>query len=61
MLERCSRYPWPGNIRELAHVIEQALTASGGNVSETARKLGMGREALRYRLQKYAIVHSSIG
>ena len=37
------------------HLIAQALEASRGNVSEAARKLGLSREALRYRLQKHAI------
>ena len=37
-------------------LIAQALAASRGNVSEAARKLGLSREALRYRLQKHAIV-----
>jgi two-component system response regulator AtoC len=36
-------------------LIMKALEASGGNVSEAARKLHIGREALRYRIQKYAI------
>lgn len=36
-------------------LIQQALTMTGGNVTEAARKLGIGREALRYRIQKHAI------
>ncbi|HWO57517.1 MAG TPA: sigma-54 dependent transcriptional regulator [bacterium] len=96
-------YRWPGNLRELDHVIDrtvalshgpeitpedlglpndsrtvkasgdsaspqrktldelereaiiQALTVSGGNVSEAARLLGIGREALRYRIQKHRL------
>ena len=40
-------------------LITQALTASRGNVSEAARKLGLSRETLRYRLQKHAIVRGS--
>jgi len=36
-------------------VILQALIASGGNVSEAARKLRIGREALRYRIKKHSI------
>jgi DNA-binding NtrC family response regulator len=107
-LRAMARYPWPGNIRELAHLVEravlqsdgdeitpvhlglqaapprlqseeggdlswdlpeqgirlaelerqliqQALAMTGGNVTEAARKLGIGREALRYRMQKHAI------
>ncbi len=37
------------------NVIVQALISSGGNVSETARMLRIGREALRYRIKKYSI------
>ncbi|MGH7431874.1 MAG: sigma-54-dependent transcriptional regulator [Candidatus Methylomirabilales bacterium] len=36
-------------------LIQQALAMTGGNVTEAARKLGIGREALRYRIQKHAI------
>ncbi|MEE9555000.1 MAG: sigma-54 dependent transcriptional regulator [candidate division Zixibacteria bacterium] len=36
-------------------VILQALISSGGNVSEAARKLKIGREALRYRITKHSI------
>ena len=36
-------------------LISRALAVSRGNVSEAARKLGISREALRYRLQKHAI------
>lgn len=39
-------------------IILKALMATGGNVSEAARKLRIGREALRYRIQKYAISRS---
>lgn len=41
-------------------LITQALAASRGNVSEAARKLGLSREALRYRLQKHAIVPGNL-
>lgn len=37
-------------------LIEKALALTGGNVAEAARKLGIGREALRYRIQKHRIV-----
>ena len=37
-------------------LITQALRGSRGNVSGAARKLGLSREALRYRLQKHSIV-----
>ena len=36
-------------------IILSALRSSGGNVSEAARKLHIGREALRYRIKKYSI------
>ena len=36
-------------------LIEQALALTGGNVAEAARRLGIGREALRYRIQKHGI------
>jgi len=44
------------NLEDLERdLIIQALKASGGNVSMAARKLNLGREALRYRIQKYQI------
>jgi two-component system response regulator AtoC len=36
-------------------VIVKALRFCAGNVSDAARKLGIGREALRYRIKKYSI------
>lgn len=96
-------YDWPGNLRELDHVIDraavlshnsmiepvdlglerlvsgrpksvesalsahrtlddlereaiiQALKDAEGNVSEAARTLGIGREALRYRIQRHRL------
>ncbi len=36
-------------------LIERALAMTGGNVAEAARKLCIGREALRYRIQKHGI------
>ena len=36
-------------------LIQQALDTAGGNVSEAARKLGVTRMTLRYRMQKYHI------
>ena len=41
-------------------LITQALTASRGNVSEAARRLGISREAMRYRLQKHGIVPNGL-
>jgi two-component system response regulator AtoC len=36
-------------------IIVQVLRSCGGNVSEAARKLNIGREALRYRIKKFNI------
>ena len=100
-LETARRYGWPGNVRELAHVVERAvllgvdrlidapalglsassppaadpgqvlagftleeaerhlivdaLDETGGNVSESARRLGVSRMVLRYRIQKLGL------
>ncbi len=40
-------------------MIERALARSEGNVSEAARRLGITRMAMRYRLQKYGLRGSS--
>ncbi len=39
-------------------LILRALKSCDGNISEAARKLGIGREALRYRVKKFAISKS---
>ena len=36
-------------------IIEQTLLAVNGNISETARRLGITRDRLRYRLKKYGL------
>ena len=36
-------------------LIERALLDTGGNVSEAARRLGVSRMTLRYRMEKYAL------
>jgi DNA-binding NtrC family response regulator len=36
-------------------LIERALLDTSGNVSEAARKLGISRMTLRYRMEKYAL------
>jgi len=41
-----------------ATIIEQALRRSGGNVSAAARILGVTRQTLRYRIDKFGIVLS---
>jgi DNA-binding NtrC family response regulator len=34
-------------------LIQRALQASAGNVSEAARRLGVSRMTMRYRMEKY--------
>ena len=36
-------------------VIESALQRSDGNVAEAARSLGVTRQTMRYRIQKYGL------
>jgi DNA-binding NtrC family response regulator len=36
-------------------LVEQALLGSKGNQSEAARSLGIGRDALRYKMKMYAL------
>ncbi len=36
-------------------LVEEALRASGGNQSEAARRLGIGRDALRYKMKRYEL------
>jgi DNA-binding NtrC family response regulator len=36
-------------------LISQALEECAGNVSQAARRLGVGRELLRYRMRKYQL------
>ncbi len=36
-------------------LVDEALRASGGNQSEAARRLGIGRDALRYKMKRYAL------
>jgi len=42
-------------------IIEQALTASGGNVSKTAIALGVARQTLHQKIKKYGIDKKKIG
>ena len=35
------------------HLVEEALREAGGNQSEAARKLGIGRDALRYKMKRH--------
>jgi transposase-like protein len=41
--------------------IRQALVQSGGNVSRAARLLGVSRNTIRYRMQRYGIARSHLG
>ncbi|MCH9032140.1 MAG: sigma-54-dependent Fis family transcriptional regulator, partial [candidate division Zixibacteria bacterium] len=41
-------------------VILEALKQNGGNVSESARALSLGREALRYRIKRHQITDSEV-
>jgi two-component system, NtrC family, response regulator AtoC len=36
----------------------QALEHTGGNVSRAARELGISRDTLRYRIEKYGLTSS---
>jgi DNA-binding NtrC family response regulator len=36
-------------------LLEDALRSSGGNQSEAARRLGIGRDALRYKMKRYEL------
>jgi transcriptional regulator with GAF, ATPase, and Fis domain len=36
-------------------VLQRALERSGGNVSAAARRLGVTRQTLRYRIEKYGL------
>lgn len=35
------------------HLVEEALRAAAGNQSEAARRLGIGRDALRYKIKRF--------
>jgi len=35
------------------HLVEDALRIAGGNQSEAARRLGIGRDALRYKMKRF--------
>lgn len=48
------------NLQEVEkRLIRRALAQTGGNLSAAARKLGLTRETLRYRVRKYGIVPRS--
>jgi DNA-binding NtrC family response regulator len=39
-------------------LLQRALQATGGNVSEAARRLGVSRMTMRYRMEKYGLLGS---
>jgi DNA-binding protein Fis len=38
-------------------MLDEALKASHGNQTEAARALGIGRDALRYKMKKFGLFH----
>jgi DNA-binding NtrC family response regulator len=48
------RLPWPGRAEE-KRLLEAELAAAGGNISKLARKLGIARSTLRYRISRHKI------
>jgi DNA-binding NtrC family response regulator/tetratricopeptide (TPR) repeat protein len=44
-----------------AEQIRQALAQTGGNVVQAARVLGVSRDTVRYRMQRYGIARSRLG
>ena len=55
--EQSTKVDKSGNSSVLAeqerHLLEEALQSSHGNQSEAARRLGIGRDALRYKMKRY--------
>ena len=52
---------WPEGASPLAaqelRILDEALRASRGNQTEAARALGIGRDALRYKMKKFGLFH----
>ncbi len=49
-----SREPKASSLAEQErHMVEEALHAASGNQSEAARRLGIGRDALRYKMKRF--------
>ncbi|MCP5266872.1 MAG: sigma-54-dependent Fis family transcriptional regulator [Burkholderiaceae bacterium] len=50
----------PSDLRALANaeraMLQRALDETGGNVSRAARRLGVSRDTLRYRIEKFGLV-----
>src|SRR5262245_1911394 len=53
--------PDPGALPDDVARIRQALQATGGNVVQAARQLGLSRSGLRYRLQRYGLTPPRVG
>ena len=45
-MAKLQNFPWPGNVRQLA------MIQTGGNVSQSAKLLGMSRDTLHTKLKK---------
>ncbi len=50
-----SRNEMPTLADQERRIVEEALREAGGNQSEAARKLGIGRDALRYKIKRYKL------
>jgi len=55
-----SASPWPGRAHERVFLAAE-LAAEGGNVSSLARRLGVARSTLRYRIARHGIALPVIG
>jgi transcriptional regulator with GAF, ATPase, and Fis domain len=63
MIAALQRYPWPGNIRELEHVIERAVILSEGSelepidwLSKPGGKVGSGKTLTLEEMERQHIV-----
>jgi PAS domain S-box-containing protein len=63
MITALQRYPWPGNIRELEHVIERAVILSEGSelepidwLSQPSGKAGLGKTLTLEEMERQHIV-----
>jgi arginine utilization regulatory protein len=55
VMSRFEHYPWPGNVQELEHVIEGALSDTLGRPSDAAARLGISPQLMNYKMKKYRI------
>jgi len=63
MMTALQRYPWPGNIRELEHVIERAVILSEGSelepiewLSQPGSKTGSGKTLTLEEMERQHII-----